>query len=326
MVTLEVKGLRTSFFTSSGVLPALVDVDLSVDAGETLAVVGESGSGKSLTALSLMRLITDPPGRIVGGQVLLEGIDLLALPEKEMRAVRGNRMSMIFQEPMTCLNPVITIGDQIAEALLMHRPISRRAARARALEMLDRVRIPDPHRRLDDYPHQLSGGMRQRVMIAMAIALEPRVLIADEPTTALDVSIQSQILELLSTLQKEERMAMIFITHDLGVVAEIADRVMVMYSGRTVEQAPVETIFDDPRHPYTQGLLGSIPDPLRRRQRLSEIPGTVPLLNGRPSGCSFGPRCSLVSDLCRVQVPPLITIRGVHVVACVHSNHRADLL
>lgn len=324
MVTLEVKGLRTSFFTASGVLPALVDVDLSVDAGETLAVVGESGSGKSLTALSIMRLITGPPGRIVGGQVLLEGIDLLALPEKEMRAVRGNRMSMIFQEPMTCLNPVITIGDQIAEALLMHRPISRRAARARALEILDRVRIPDPHRRLDDYPHQLSGGMRQRVMIAMAIALEPRVLIADEPTTALDVTIQAQILELLRKLQKEERMAMIFITHDLGVVAEIADRVMVMYSGRTVEQAPVETIFDDPRHPYTQGLLGSIPDPFRRRQRLREIPGTVPLLDGRPSGCSFGPRCSLVSDLCRAEVPPLLTIRGVHTVACVHSTDRAE--
>src|ERR1041384_1749838 len=257
---LEVENLGTWFYTRQGIVKAVDGVDFQVASGETLAIVGESGCGKSMTALSLMRLIPDPPGRIVSGSVRLGGRDLLQLSEEEMRRVRGNEISMIFQEPMTSLNPVMTIGKQIAEALILHRDMDRKAAFKRAIEMLDLVRIPEPHQRAKEYPHQLSGGMRQRAMIAMALACNPKVLIADEPTTALDVTIQAQILDLIVDLQREFGTAVILITHDLGVVAETAQRVIVMYAGRKVEEAPVEELFARPQHPYTHGLMASIPN------------------------------------------------------------------
>ena len=317
---LDVKGLQTVFFTNSGLFRAVDDVSFTVRRGETLAIVGESGCGKSVTALSIMRLVPDPPGRIVGGSVVLEGTDLLGLDESEMRKIRGNRISMIFQEPMTSLNPVMKIGDQITEAVRLHRSMTRREAWAKAVEMLRLVRIPVPERRALEYPHQLSGGMRQRAMIAMALACRPALLIADEPTTALDVTIQAQILALVLELQKELGMGLILITHDLGVVAQTAQRVIVMYAGKKVEEADVETLFADPRHPYTRGLMASIPAvPLpgaKTDARLVEIPGMVPSLTNLPAGCAFAPRCELAIQRCREEYPPLQNWDNDHLAAC----------
>jgi peptide/nickel transport system ATP-binding protein len=324
---LDVKGLRTVFFTNSGLFRAVEDVSFTVRRGETLAIVGESGCGKSVTALSIMRLVPDPPGRIVGGSVVLEGTDLLALDESEMRKIRGNRISMIFQEPMTSLNPVMRIGDQITEAVRLHRTITRKDAWKQAVEMLRLVRIPVPERRALEYPHQLSGGMRQRAMIAMALACRPALLIADEPTTALDVTIQAQILALVLELQKELGMGLILITHDLGVVAQTARRVIVMYAGKKVEEADVETLFAQPRHPYTRGLMASIPTvPLpgaRTDARLVEIPGMVPSLTNLPAGCAFAPRCALAIERCHREYPPLQNWGADHLAACWRAGETA---
>jgi peptide/nickel transport system ATP-binding protein len=317
---LDVKDLQTVFFTNSGLFKAVDGVSFSVGRGETLAIVGESGCGKSVTALSIMRLVPDPPGRIVGGSVTLEGTDLLGLDEGQMRAIRGNRISMIFQEPMTSLNPVMRIGDQITEAVRLHRQMTHKEARAKAVEMLRLVRIPEPERRASEYPHQLSGGMRQRAMIAMALACRPALLIADEPTTALDVTIQAQILALVLDLQKELGMGLILITHDLGVVAQTAQRVIVMYAGKKVEEADVETLFARPLHPYTRGLMASIPTvPLpgaNTDARLVEIPGMVPSLTNLPVGCAFAPRCELAIARCREEYPPLQAFGADHLAAC----------
>jgi peptide/nickel transport system ATP-binding protein len=324
---LEVENLSTWFYTRQGIVKAVDAVDFNVASGETLAIVGESGCGKSMTALSLMRLIPDPPGRIVSGSVKLAGRDLLKISEEEMRDVRGNEISMIFQEPMTSLNPVMTIGRQISEALILHRDMDRKQALKRAVEMLDLVRIPEPTQRSKEYPHQLSGGMRQRAMIAMALACNPKVLIADEPTTALDVTIQAQILELIVELQREFSAAVILITHDLGVVAETARRVIVMYAGRKVEEASVGELFARPLHPYTVGLLASIPrldlmrgEVDRKTDRLQEIPGIVPPLFDLPEGCAFAPRCNKADDQCRRDRPVYQEKRTGHWVACWHSN------
>jgi peptide/nickel transport system ATP-binding protein len=316
---LDVKNLQTVFFTNSGLFKAVDDVSFSVRRGETLAIVGESGCGKSVTALSIMRLVPDPPGRIVGGTVTLEGTDLLSLDEAEMRKVRGNRVSMIFQEPMTSLNPVMRIGDQIVEAVLLHRPMPRKQAWQQAVEMLRLVRIPEPERRALEYPHQLSGGMRQRAMIAMALTCRPALLIADEPTTALDVTIQAQILALIVDLQTRLGTGLILITHDLGVVAQTAQRVIVMYAGKKVEEATVEALFENPRHPYTRGLMASMPAVIsleaKADARLTEIPGMVPSLTNLPPGCAFAPRCSLAIERCRAEYPPLQDFDG-HLAAC----------
>ena len=324
---LEVENLGTWFYTRHGIVKAVDGVDFQVAAGETLAIVGESGCGKSMTALSLMRLIPDPPGRIVSGSIRLGGRDLLSLSEEEMRKVRGNEISMIFQEPMTSLNPVMTIGKQISEALILHRDMDRKQALKRAVEMLDLVRIPEPKQRAKEYPHQLSGGMRQRAMIAMALACNPKVLIADEPTTALDVTIQAQILDLMVELQREFGAAVLLITHDLGVVAETARRVIVMYAGRKVEEAEVGELFARPLHPYTVGLMASIPrlelmrgDEKRNDARLQEIPGIVPPLFALPPGCAFAPRCSRADDLCRRERPDYKEKRPGHWAACWHSD------
>jgi peptide/nickel transport system ATP-binding protein len=317
---LDVKGLQTVFFTASGLFRAVNDVSFNVRRGETLAIVGESGCGKSVTALSIMRLVPDPPGRIVGGSVMLEGTDLLDLDEDKMREIRGDRISMIFQEPMTSLNPVMRIGDQITEAVRLHRPMTRKEAWNQAVEMLRLVRIPVPERRALEYPHQLSGGMRQRAMIAMALACRPALLIADEPTTALDVTIQAQILQLILELQKELGMGLILITHDLGVVAQTAQRVIVMYAGKKVEEADVETLFANPKHPYTRGLMASIPAVLslgaKAGTRLVEIPGMVPSLTNLPKGCAFAPRCELAIARCREEYPPLEAQGEDHLAAC----------
>jgi len=327
---LEVDGLETVFFTRRGLLRAVDRVSFTVRRGEILAVVGESGCGKSMTALSIMRLVPTPPGRVIAGSVRLEGRDLLGLSEAEMRQVRGNDISMIFQEPMTSLNPVFTIGDQIAEAYRLHQGLSRAAARQRAIDMLERVRISEPARRAREYPHQLSGGMRQRAMIAMALACNPKVLIADEPTTALDVTIQAQILDLILTLQQELGTAIVLITHDLGVVAEAAQRVVVMYAGRKVEEAAVEDLFETPLHPYSQGLLASVPrlDLIDgagggAADRLREIPGRVPSLIDLPPGCSFAPRCALADARCRAEVPRYEEQRPGHWAACWHPGRTA---
>jgi peptide/nickel transport system ATP-binding protein len=325
---LDVRNLQTVFFTHSGLFRAVDDVSFSVRRGETLAIVGESGCGKSVSALSIMRLVPDPPGRIVGGSVKLEGTDLLELDEAQMRQVRGNRISMIFQEPMTSLNPVMRIGDQITEAVRLHRDMTRQQAWEQAVEMLRLVRIPEPARRALEYPHQLSGGMRQRAMIAMALACRPALLIADEPTTALDVTIQAQILALVLDLQQELGMALILITHDLGVVAQTAQRVIVMYAGRKVEEADVEILFADPRHPYTRGLMASIPAVPsfqgKADARLTEIPGAVPSLISLPEGCAFAPRCSLAIARCREAYPPLQDWGGGHLAACWRAAEMAD--
>ncbi|MFO1082270.1 MAG: ABC transporter ATP-binding protein [Reyranellaceae bacterium] len=314
---LEVRELSTTLFTRRGTLLAVDRLSLSVAAGETLALVGESGCGKSLSALSVMRLLPDPPARITGGEVRLNGRDLVALPEEAMLAVRGQEIGMIFQDPMSSLNPVATVERQIAEVLTAHKALSRAAARAEALRLLELVGMPDAARRLDAYPHQLSGGMCQRVMIAMAIACSPSVLIADEPTTALDVTVQAQVLALLKRLQAEAGMAMIFITHDLGVVAEIADRVVVMYAGRKVEEAPVDDLFERPLHPYTAGLIAATPVPgAERAARLADIPGMVPALGALPDGCAFAPRCPKAFERCRRERPALTEPGAGRLVAC----------
>ena len=316
---LTIQDLQTHFFTGEGVVRAVDGVTLSVRPGETLGLVGESGCGKTVTALSILRLIPNPPGRIVGGTICFEGRDLLRLPEEEMRSIRGCAISMIFQEPMTSLNPVFTVGEQVAEGIRHHEKVSRREAWDRAVEVLRRVKIPDPARRAYEYPHQLSGGLRQRVMIAMALALGPRLLIADEPTTALDVTIQAQIVDLLMGLQEEMQMAVILITHDLGVIAETADRVVVMYAGRVVEEASAEQLFETPLHPYTQGLLESLPklETGKRHRRLTAIPGLIPNLLDLPTGCKFAPRCPKVIGDCWPTEPELREIRPGHWARCI---------
>ena len=325
---LDVKNLRTVFFTNSGLFKAVDDVSFSVRRGETLAIVGESGCGKSVTALSVMQLVPDPPGRVVGGSILLEGTDLLSLDDDEIRKIRGSRISMIFQEPMTSLNPVMRIGDQITETIRLHQTLDTKQAWAQAIQMLRLVRIPEPERRAKEYPHQLSGGMRQRAMIAMALACRPALLIADEPTTALDVTIQAQILALMLDLQKEFGMGLVLITHDLGVVAQTAQRVIVMYAGRKVEEATVERLFEDPRHPYTRGLLASIPAvpsaDTADQARLVEIPGTVPSLTRRPASCAFAPRCQFAIARCHEEYPPLQIVTPDHAAACWRAAETAD--
>src|SRR5467141_3913122 len=323
---LDVAGLKTYFFTRLGIIKAVDDLSFALRPRETLAIVGESGCGKSITALSVLRLIPDPPGRIVSGSIELDGRDLTKLDEAQMRAVRGNDVSMIFQEPMTSLNPVLTIGAQISETVELHQDLSKSAARGKAVEMLRRVRIPEPAQRATEYPHQLSGGMRQRAMIAMALACNPKVLIADEPTTALDVTIQAQILELILELQQKLGTAVILITHDLGVVAETAQRVIVMYAGRKVEEASVADLFAHPPHPYTRGLLASIPRLALLRgaepagERLQEIPGMVPALSNLPAGCVFAPRCGFAQDRCRASYPVYEEKRPAHWAACWRSR------
>ena len=324
---LDVQNLRTYFFTRQGVVKAVDGVSFSLKPAETLAIVGESGCGKSITALSLMRLVPDPPGRIVEGSMRLGDLDLLALDEDAMRNVRGKDISMIFQEPMTSLNPVMTIGRQISEVLLLHEDVGRDAAWQKATEMLRIVRIPEPEQRMKEYPHQLSGGMRQRAMIAMALACNPQVLIADEPTTALDVTIQAQILEIIVDLQRKLGTAVILITHDLGVVAETAQRVIVMYAGRKVEEASVADLFARPQHPYTHGLLASIPrlglmrgEEERTAERLQEIPGIVPALTHLPEGCAFAPRCAFAEEQCRRAYPPYEEKQPAHWAACWRSQ------
>jgi len=322
---LEIEDLRTYFFTRDGIVRAVDGVSLDVRRGETLGVVGESGCGKSVTSLSILRLIPEPPGRIVSGAIRFEGADLLKLSETEMRDIRGNEISMIFQEPMTSLNPVLTVSRQISETLMLHQGLDARAAASRAVEMLRLVKIPEPERRAQQYPHELSGGMRQRVMIAMALACNPKLLIADEPTTALDVTIQAQILDLMRELKQKIGAAIILITHDLGVVAEMAQRVVVMYAGRKVEEAPVRELFRRPRHPYTVGLLNSVPHLGATRgratpPRLAEIQGMVPSLREEIVGCAFAPRCPFVTDRCRREAPVLETKGTGHVVACFESD------
>jgi peptide/nickel transport system ATP-binding protein len=326
MAVLEVRELRTEFMTDDGSFPAVDGVSLSVEAGKTLAIVGESGCGKSVTALSIMGLVPNPPGRISGGSIRFEGRELVGAARQDLLDLRGNGMAMIFQEPMTSLNPVFTIGEQIVEGLLRHRPISRAQARERAIQALRQVRIPAPEQRFHEYPHKLSGGMRQRAMIAMALACEPRLLIADEPTTALDVTIQAQILELMRTLQSETGTAVILITHDLGVVAEVADEVAVMYSGKVVERAGVRAIFEDPQHPYTVGLLGSIPRLDVERERLASIEGQVPNPLRRPAGCNFADRCPFAVAKCRTEVPPLMEVGAGHLSACWRAPLDPDAL
>jgi oligopeptide/dipeptide ABC transporter ATP-binding protein len=313
---LEVRGLRTLFASERGEVRAVDGVDLRLERGRTLGIVGESGCGKSVTALSIMGLVPQPPGRIAGGEVLLEGEDLLKAPPRRMRALRGDQLSMIFQEPMTSLNPAFPVGEQIAEALLRHRSISKEEARSSSIEMLRRVRIPTPERRALDYPHQLSGGMRQRVMIAMALACNPKLLIADEPTTALDVTIQAQILELMRALRAELGTAIILITHDLGVIAELADDVAVMYAGKVIERCAAGRLFAEPQHPYTVGLLGSIPRLHLEQERLSAIEGFVPDAAAFPQGCRFHPRCPFAVEKCRAEIPPLLPMGDGHYAAC----------
>jgi peptide/nickel transport system ATP-binding protein len=319
--------LQTHFRTQDGVVRAVDGVSFAIDAGETLAIVGESGCGKSVTANSILRLIPEPPGRITGS-VRFQGVDLLKLADRAMRAIRGNDISMIFQEPMTSLNPVLTVGRQIAETLELHQKLGRTAAQKRAIEMLALVGIPEPARRVREYPHQLSGGMRQRVMIAIALSCNPKLLIADEPTTALDVTIQAQILDLLADLKKRVGAAVILITHDLGVVAEIAVRVMVMYAGRKVEEAPVAELFRRPRHPYTQGLLNAVPrlgsSLANGEARLAEIPGLLPTVMRRIEGCVFASRCVCATELCR-RVSPVLEMKAPHhLAACHHAVKEAE--
>jgi peptide/nickel transport system ATP-binding protein len=317
---LEIRDLKVHFATEDGTLQAVDGVDLTINAGETLGVVGESGCGKSVTALTVMRLLAIPPGRIVGGQILWEGRDLVTADRDTIRSLRAREIAMIFQEPMTSLNPVYTVGEQIAEVVRLHQGLGRRAALDRAIELLALVHISNPERRVHDYPHQFSGGMRQRVMIAMALSCHPKLLIADEPTTALDVTIQAQILDLLTELKERIGMAVMLITHAMGVVAETTQRVVVMYAGKVIEEASVENLFRNPRHPYTQGLIRSIPRidlASTQRRRLPAIPGTVPRLINPAPGCRFAARCALVRDECRGSIPPLLEVASGHKVACV---------
>ncbi|HOH11056.1 MAG TPA: ABC transporter ATP-binding protein [Bacillota bacterium] len=313
---LEVQDLRTYFYTEDGVVPAVDGVSFTLDKGKTLGIVGESGCGKSVTSLSVMRLIASPPGKIVSGRIYFEGEDLLQKSEKEMRSVRGNEISMIFQEPMTSLNPVFTIGDQICEAILLHQKVNKKQARQKAIELLKKVGIPSAERRIDDYPHQMSGGMRQRVMIAMALSCNSKLLIADEPTTALDVTIQAQILDLMKKVRNDFNASIMLITHDLGVVADLADDVVVMYAGKIVEKSAVRGIYKNPQHPYTKGLLGSIPKLNEAKDRLAVIEGTVPNPFSMPEGCRFNPRCKYAKDICLCKQPPLIKVADDHEVAC----------
>ncbi|HEY5649349.1 MAG TPA: ABC transporter ATP-binding protein [Nitrospiria bacterium] len=316
---LQINNLKTRFHTSEGILPAVDGVSFAVEPGKVLGLVGESGSGKTVTALSVMRLIPDPPGRITGGEVLFDNQDLLAIPDEEMRRVRGRRISMIFQEPMTSLNPVFTVGNQISEMLRLHLNMSRKEALDRSIELLNRVGIPSASRRVAEYPHQLSGGMRQRVMIAMAISCNPEVVFADEPTTALDVTIQAQILVLLQKLREQLGMAMVLISHDLGVIAETADEVAIMYAGKIVETADTKKLYAAPAHPYTKGLLASIPhfdETGKRKGRLTTIPGTVPKLSELPAGCKFAPRCPEAVERCLIEDPPLKEIEAGHTARC----------
>jgi peptide/nickel transport system ATP-binding protein len=316
---LDIRGLKTHFATDDGIVQAVDGVDIAIARGETLGVVGESGCGKTVTALSVLKLIAMPPGRIVAGEILYQGRDLVPLDSHEMDRIRAKDIAMVFQEPMTSLNPVYPIGEQIAESLRRHEGLSRRAALDKTIEMLRLVQIPNADKRVNDYPHQFSGGMRQRVMIAMALACSPKLLIADEPTTALDVTIQAQILELLADMKARFGMAIMLITHAMGVVAETAQRVVVMYAGRVIEEAPVDALFANPRHPYTQGLIRSIPriDTAGAKTRLEAIPGVVPSLLNPPPGCRFAARCRFAMAKCREAVPPLRDVGGGHRVACV---------
>ena len=315
MDLLEIKNLTTHFFTRAGVVKAVDNLSLSLQRGRILGLVGESGCGKTVTALSILNLVP-PPGKVVSGNIFFEGRDLLSLSAEEMRSIRGAKISMIFQEPMTALNPVFTVGNQIAEVLTTHNEVSKKEAMASAVELLRSVGIPSPEKRVDEYPHQLSGGMRQRVMIAMAIACKPSLILADEPTTALDVTIQAHILELLGRIQAEMGMAMILVTHDLGLIAERAHDVAVMYAGRIVEQADTKELFANPQHPYTRGLMASIPRPGEEgRKRLSTIAGTVPRLHDLPVGCKFAPRCDIKTARCEVE-PELVEIKPGHLVRC----------
>ncbi len=315
MNLLEIQGLTTQFFTRTHVINAVVNLSLNLQKGRVLGLVGESGCGKTVTALSILNLVPYP-GKITSGKILFEGTDLLALPAEELRAIRGARISMIFQEPMTALNPVFTVGNQIAEVLTTHQQMTKKEALGRAVELLRSVGIPSPEKRVDEYPHQLSGGMRQRIMIAMAIACKPSLILADEPTTALDVTIQAHILELLGTIQAEMGMAMILVTHDLGLIAERAHEVAVMYAGRIVEQAETKELFANPQHPYTRGLMASIPKPGEdARKRLRTIPGTVPRLSDLPKACTFLPRCDIKTGKCETE-PALVEVKPGHLVRC----------
>jgi len=315
-VLLEVRDLHVEFRTRDGIAQAVNGVSYGVDAGETLAVLGESGCGKSVTAQAVMGILDMPPGRITGGEVLFQGRDLLRLGEEERRRIRGAKMAMIFQDALSALNPVLTVGDQLGEMFVVHRGMSRKNARARAVELMERVRIPGAAQRVRDYPHQFSGGMRQRIMIAMALALEPALIIADEPTTALDVTVQAQVMDLLAELRREYRMGLILITHDLGVVADVADRIAVMYAGRIVESAPVHDIYKAPAHPYTRGLLDSIPRLDQKGRQLYAIKGLPPNLMAIPPGCAFHPRCPLARDVCHTDVPPLHEVSEDRASAC----------
>ncbi len=329
-ILLEVKNLQTYFYTEDGVVKAVDGVDFYIREGETLGMVGESGCGKSVTALSIMRLVPNPPGKIIGGEILFRGEDLLKKSEAEMRKIRGNKISMIFQEPMTSLNPVYTIGDQIVEAIVLHQKLSKRDALKKAIEMLSLVGIPEPAKRVRQYPHELSGGMRQRAMIAMALSCNPDLLIADEPTTALDVTIQAQILELIKQLKDEFKMAVLMITHDLGVIAEVSDRVVVMYAGKAVEASDVYTMFKNPKHPYTIGLYNSLPKIIGgRKKRLESIEGVVPIPINLPPGCRFANRCKKAMDICREEEPELIPYEGDenHLVRCwLYSKKQNEVL
>jgi oligopeptide/dipeptide ABC transporter ATP-binding protein len=316
---LSVRNLTTVFRTETGVFPAVDNVSFDVAPGEALGIVGESGSGKSVTALSILGLLPDPPGRIASGSIRFDGRELVGMSRRALRGLRGAAIGMIFQEPMTSLNPVFSIGNQIIETIRTHEPVSQKAARARAIELLARVGIATPAQRLEQYPHQFSGGMRQRVMIAIALACSPRLLIADEPTTALDVTIQAQLLDLLADLRRETGMAMVLITHNMGVIAEFADRVMVMYAGRIAEEGPVDSIFETPRHPYTRGLLASTPSLLHNAPRLSVIPGQLPALTVPPPGCRFAPRCGLRIAACETARPPLERVGMEQSAACIRA-------
>lgn len=309
-VLLEVKNLQTHFFTDEGIAKAVDGVSFSLEKGKTIGIVGESGSGKSVTSLSVMRLIASPPGKIVGGEINFKGKNLLSATEEEMQGIRGNEISMIFQEPMTSLNPVFTVGNQINEVLILHQGMDKQQATKKSIEMLELVGIPSPEQRVHEYPHQLSGGMRQRVMIAMALACNPSLLIADEPTTALDVTIEAQILELMKELNERLGTSMMLITHDLGVVAEVADTVMVMYAGEVVEHAAVRYLFEEPLHPYTEGLMGSMPDIEVDKEKLDTIEGIVPSLYDMPQGCYFHPRCKYAKAICREVHPEMTTVKG----------------
>ncbi|WP_338150977.1 ABC transporter ATP-binding protein [Neoroseomonas soli] len=323
MNLLDVRGLTTAFMTGSGEVNAIEEVSFSIREGEILGIVGESGSGKSVTALTVMGLLPQPPARVAAGEVIFGGQNLTRMSDRQMRSIRGPGISMIFQEPMTSLNPVFSIGDQVMETIAAHERLSQSDLRKRAIDMLDKVGIPSAARRLDDYPHQMSGGQRQRVMIAMALACNPKLLIADEPTTALDVTIQAQILDLLMDLRDEFGMAIMIITHNMGVIAETADRVLVMYAGRVIEEAPVAGIFDRPLHPYTRGLLECVPSLVEDKPRLVAIPGTLPEPARRPPGCRFAPRCVHAQPACTAAIPSLELLEPTHTAACFRARELA---